>query len=92
MSSKKKIRTVPTNKKTVPQSKKKKQETGPIDAQQIYADGNISEDNLCWIWSYLGSLWLGSLSSWLGSACYTNELEAQLGSTRLRARAGSFGS
>ena len=51
MSSKKKIRTVPTNKKTVPQSKKKKQETGTIDAQQIYADGNISEDNLCWIWS-----------------------------------------
>ena len=44
MSSKKKIRTVPTNKKTVPQSKKKKQETGTIDAQQIYTDGNISED------------------------------------------------
>jgi len=51
MSSKKKIRTVPTNKKTVPQSKKKKQETGTIDAQQIYTDGNMSEDNLCWIWS-----------------------------------------
>jgi len=92
MSSKKKIRTVPTNKKTVPQSKKKKQETGTIDAQQIYTDGNISEDNLCWIWSYLGSLWLGSLSSWFGSARYTNELEAQLGSARLTARAGSFGS
>jgi hypothetical protein len=33
---------------------------------------------------------LGSL--WLGSARYTNKLEAQLGSARSTARAGSFGS
>ena len=66
MSSKKKIRTVPTNKKTVPQSKKKKQETGTIDAQQIYTDGNISEDNLCWIWS--SSARYGSARYQVGSA------------------------
>jgi len=29
---------------------------------------------------------------WLGSVCYTNELEAQLGLARLAAQAGLFGS
>jgi hypothetical protein len=41
-----KRRTAPTTQETgtIPQKKKKQEETGTIDAQQIYTDGNISGD------------------------------------------------
>ena len=40
----------------------------------------------------LSSSWLVMVTSWLGSARYQAELKVRLGSARLAARAGSFGS
>jgi hypothetical protein len=44
MSSKKKNSATTQETGTIPQKKKKQEETGTIDAQQIYTDGNISGD------------------------------------------------